>query len=104
MLRRWDGQERVTPQRLVIDEGLMIASDHQVTRLPFESQRPIVWVYRLPTPSVGVQVVHDVATTYDENTFIAQRLQLSTNCVVKVATLAFIDAHLHNRNVGAREH
>ena len=50
-----------------------------------------------------MQVVHQVAATEDENAFLTQRRQSLGGLVVLGGILGFVDAQLHDRDVGLRK-
>ena len=54
------------------------------------------------TPCVGVQVVHDITATEDENALFAERCKALANVVVKRGRLCLVDAQLNHGNVGQR--
>src|SRR5688500_10277474 len=53
--------QRVLAERTVIDERRVLAFDEEIARDGLEAYGPIVGLDALPTPRVGMQVVHEIA-------------------------------------------
>jgi len=54
-------------------------------------------------PGVGVQIVHQVAAADDQNPFLTQGCESLPESVMKDRRLRFVDAQLHDRDIGLRE-
>src|SRR5581483_9342272 len=96
----WNRERRIGPQALVVDERLEVASKHPVFCRTLEANRPIVGLARMPTPSVGVEVVHEVAAAGDQHALLAERRKLSADLKMVGRGLSLIDAELDDGNVG----
>ena len=54
---------------LVIHERLVLVREKQLAHSCFKRDRPIVGLRRVPSPGIGMQVVHDIAASQNENAF-----------------------------------
>src|SRR5690348_7166210 len=57
----------------------------------------------MPTPGIGMEVVHDVAAADQQDTFVAQRRQPFPEFMVESGGLCFVDTKLHHRYIGMRK-
>ena len=65
-------QFRFAPERMiVIHERLVLSREEQLAHSCFKRDRPIERLRCVPSPSIGVQIVHDIATAQNENPFFA---------------------------------
>jgi len=70
MIRRGHCQFRFASEpMLVIHERLVLSGEEHLADSSFKRDRPIVRLRRVASPSIGMQVVHDVAAAKDENAF-----------------------------------
>ena len=53
--------------KLVIHERLVLSREEQLAHSCFKGDRPIERLRRVPSPSIGMQIVHDIATSQNEN-------------------------------------
>src|SRR5690349_19696732 len=74
----------------------------QLARSTFKSNGPLERFNIMTTPSVRVQVVHEIPTADDKHTVITQRRQTLAQFVMKRRRLIFIDAELDNGHIGFR--
>src|SRR5690242_9595081 len=103
MIGRGHGQLRfVAELMLIIHEGLVLSGEKQLADSSFKRDRPIVRLRCMLSPSIGVQVVHDVAAAEHENTFFSQDRQALAEFVVDRGWLCFINAKLNYWNIGLR--
>ena len=54
-------------------------------------------------PCISVQIMYKIAAPHDQNPFIAQWCELLPDLVMKCRRLGFVNAQLHDRNIGFRE-
>ena len=54
----------------------------------------------MPTPSIGMKIVHEVAAADDQHAFIPQRRKLLADLKMKRRGLGLVDAELYNGNIG----
>ena len=54
----------------------------------------------MPTPSVGVEIVHEVAAAGDQHGLLAERRKLSANLKMVGRGFGLVDAELDDGNVG----
>src|SRR5690242_21005400 len=99
MIRCRNRKRRIRPEGLVLHEWLNVACEHHLLRLALEANRPIVRIARMPTPGVGVEIVHEVAASDDQDAFAPQRCEPSANLKMKCSGLSLVDAELHDRNL-----
>lgn len=92
MLWCWSREQRVAPERLVINERFVVTCRKQFARLRFKPHCPVEWLNSLLPPCVGVQVVYDVAAANDEHPFVAQRREPLCNVVMKFCWLRLVVA------------
>jgi hypothetical protein len=71
VIGRRDGQHRVASKRLVGDQRAVVSCKQKLAGLAFESHGPLEGFRRLPPPGVGMQVVHEIAASDDQNPFVA---------------------------------
>jgi hypothetical protein len=72
---RGDGELGFAAQGLVADEWAVVAALQEAADFLFEANGPVEGIDGVLSPSVGVEVVHQVAAADDENAFLAQRGQ-----------------------------
>ena len=68
-----------------------------------ESHGPVKRFDAVLAPCISVQIMYKIAAPYDENPFIAQRCELLPDLVMKCGRLGFVNAQLHDGNIGLRE-
>ena len=81
----------------------ILAGEQQLTRLLLESHGPVKGFDTMLAPCIGVQIMHKIAAPDDQNPFIPQGCEPLPDFVMKCCRLRFINAQLHDRNIGLRE-
>jgi len=61
MIRGRNRERGILPKSVVIDQWLEVAGKDHPLCCRLEADRPVVRITRMPTPSVGVEIVHKVA-------------------------------------------
>src|SRR5215469_11132369 len=100
MIRRGYCQFRFAAElMLVIDKQLVLSSEEQLADPSFKRDRPVVRLRRVPSPGIGMQVVHDVSASQNENAFFSQGRQAFADFIMERGWLGFIDAELNHWNI-----
>jgi hypothetical protein len=94
MFRRGHREQRILPERRVVDQRCVLARLDEVADSRFEAYRPIVRIDRVLAPGVRMQVVHDVTAPGDQHAGVAQRPQPLADFVMKVRCACLVDAEL----------
>ena len=71
MLRRGNGERRVRPQFLVVNERTDVSGQKQAPGFRLKSQRPVIGWGIVHPPGVSPQVVHQIATADNQDPFLA---------------------------------
>jgi hypothetical protein len=84
MIWRRNGQQRVPPELLVIDERLIFARKHYLLRYCFEANRPIIRIGHMLAPCISVKIVDQVAAAHNQkNALVSQRRELLAQLKMK---------------------
>lgn len=104
MIRRRYGQQRRRAQALVVDQRFEFAGKHHLFCFRFELNSPIVWILDMPAPRVGMKVVDQIPTAYDQNALFPERCKFSADFEVEQGRSCIVDAQLDDGNIGFRIH
>ena len=84
MIRRWYCELGFGAElMLIVHERLVVASQQQITDARLKRNRPIVRLGSVAPPSIGMQIVDDVAAAENENALFAQGREAFADIVVE---------------------
>jgi len=103
MIRRGHCQFRFAAELvLVIDERLVLSGEEELADLTFERDRPIVRLRCVPSPSISMRIMDDVAAPQNENAFVSQGRQAFADFIMERRRLRFINAELNYWDISLR--
>src|SRR4051794_11481540 len=104
MFRGRHCQQRIRAELEVIHQCGVGVFAYMFAYLLFELRGPDVRWGVILAPSVGAQIVYDVAETGEQDTLFAQWRKLLPELIMEVRCLRGINAELDDRNICLRKH
>jgi len=100
---RGDSQVGFTAQfALIVDERYVLFGEQQFPYSALKRHCPVIRLLGVPSPCIGMQIVHDITAPDQEDTLISQNRKSLAQIKVKRGWLRFIDAELDHRNLRER--